>query len=368
MTWNWQHADWPRFSWDEAALRSAEQAFLLGCGEFIGTIRHLGQEDREQLIVEAMSGEALTTSEIEGETLDRANVQSSIRRELGVGVDRKRVRPAEQGIAEMMVNLYRSFASPLSEATLFGWHRMLLKGRQDLDIGRYRSTGDSMQIISGYIGETKVHFEAPPASRVDAEMRRFLDWFNRTAPNGHEPFPALTRAGVAHLYFESIHPFEDGNGRIGRAISQKALAQSVGQPTLLALATTILERRRAYYDALEAASKSNEITSWLLWFADTTLAAQRHTAKLVEFLLAKTDFLDRLRGRLNPRQEKALLRMLREGPKGFAGGLSAGNYMTITGASPATATRDLADLMEKQALTRTGEKRHARYHLAIGAP
>jgi Fic family protein len=365
MTWNWQQPDWPRFSWNEAALRSAEQTFLLGGGEFVGAIRHLGQENREQLIVEAMSGEALTTSEIEGETFDRASVQSSIRRELGLDADRKRVRPAEQGIAQMMVDLYRSFAAPLSEGTLFGWRAMLFKGRKDIDIGRYRSAGDPMQIVSGYIGEAKVHFEAPPASRVNAEMRRFLEWFNRTAPHGPEPFPALTRAGVAHLYFESIHPFEDGNGRIGRAISQKAFAQSVGQPSLASLATTILARRRAYYDALEIASKSNEITPWLLWFADATLSAQRHTAKLIEFLIAKTAFLDRLRGRLNPRQEKALLRMLREGPKGFAGGLSAGNYMSITGASPATATRDLADLMEKQALTRTGEKRHARYHLAI---
>jgi Fic family protein len=197
-------------------------------------------------------------------------------------------------------------------------------------------------------------------------MTRFVKWFNRTAPNGRDPLPALTRAGMAHIYFESIHPFEDGNGRIGRAISDKALAQSVGQPTLTALAATILIRRKAYYAALEAANKDNNLTPWLCWFAGIAIEAQRRTAAQVEFLLDKTRLLDGLRGKLNGRQEKAILRMLREGPEGFRGKLSAGNYMTITGASPATATRDLADLVEKKALIRIGERRHARYDLTLG--
>jgi Fic family protein len=180
--------------------------------------------------------------------------------------------------------------------------------------------------------------------------------------------PALTRAGTAHLYFVSIHPFEDGNGRIGRAIAEKALAQGLGQPTLTALATTILTKRKAYYAALEAANKKNQITAWLNWFAATTLEAQERTIARVEFLIDKTRLLDGLRGQLNDRQEKALLRMLREGPEGFKGGMSAGNYTTITGASPATATRDLADMVAKGALVREGELRHARYHVAIPGP
>jgi Fic family protein len=177
--------------------------------------------------------------------------------------------------------------------------------------------------------------------------------------------PPLTRAGVAHLYFESIHPFEDGNGRIGRAISEKALAQRSDQSTPTALAETMLVRRKEYYAALEAANSSNEITPWLRWFAGVCIEAQRRSLAHVDFLVDKTRLLDRLRGALNARQEKALLRMMREGPKGFAGGLSAANYMRISGASPATATRDLGDLVEKQALVRTGERRHARYWLTI---
>ena len=210
-----------------------------------------------------------------------------------------------------------------------------------------------------------VHFEAPPSSEVPEQMEQFIAWFNRTAPDGADSLPGLTRAGIAHLYFESIHPFEDGNGRIGRAICEKALSQRLGQPTLTALAATMLLRRKAYYTALEAGCKYVKITSWITWFAGITIEAQRRTLARIEFIVDKTKLLDGLRGRLNGRQEKALLRVLREGPEGFAGGMSARNYMTITGASSATVTRDLADMVAKGALRRTGERRYARYQLAI---
>jgi Fic family protein len=366
MGWNWQQPDWPNFAWNALRLAKAEEHFLRESGVLVGSIKHLGPGEQEQLTVEAISTEAVTTSEIEGEILDRASVQSSIRRQLGLAADRRRVGPAELGIAELMVDLYRAFAAPLSNSTLFGWHRMLMHGRRDLkDVGRYRTGYDPMQVVSGAIHAPEVHFEAPPSSRAPAEMARFIRWFERTGPDGREPLPALTRAGLAHLYFVSIHPFEDGNGRIGRAIAEKALAQSLGQPTLTALAATILIRRKAYYAALEAANKGNQVTNWLAWFAATTIEAQRRTIAGVEFLIDKARLLDRLRGQLNARQEKVMLRMLREGPKGFEGGLSAGNYVSIAVASPATATRDLADLVAKGALVRHGERRHARYQVAI---
>jgi Fic family protein len=366
MTWNWQLPDWPVFTWDKSCLLRAAEHFLVGAGVSAGTLKHLPATDREQLTIEAMSVEAITTSEIEGEILNRASVQSSIRRQFGLATDKRRIPPAEEGISEMMVSLYCSYAEPLSDATLFTWHRMLFEKRGNIgDIGRYRTGDNPMEIVSGAMHRPKVHFEAPPSKQVPPEMARFLDWFNRTAPSGSDPLPPLTRAGIAHLYFESIHPFEDGNGRIGRAIAEKALAQGVGQPTLTALAATILLRRKGYYAALEAANQSNEITAWLGWFAGIAIEAQRRTTAQIEFQLEKTHLLDRLRGQLNPRQEKALLRMFEEGTDGFQGGLSAGNYATITGASPATTTRDLTGLAELGALHREGERRHARYHLAI---
>ncbi|MBM3766928.1 MAG: Fic family protein [Acidobacteria bacterium] len=352
MPWNWQQSDWPNFTWDASRLRAAEEQFLIGTGRIVGAVKHLASSDREQLTLEALSREALTTSEIEGEFLDRASVQSSIRKLMGLKGDIRRAKPAEEGIAELIVDLYDGSNEPLSEAALFQWHRLVAKGRADLrNIGEYRTSVEPMQVVSGAIYSPKVHLEAPPAANVPKEMARFVKWFNRSA----EALPAVTRAGIAHLYFESIHPFEDGNGRIGRAISERALAQSTGQSVITGLAVAMLARRKDYYRFLEAANKSNEITKWLSWFGEIVIEAQQRTERHVEFVLEKTKFLGRLRDQLNPRQEKALLRMLREGPDGFKGGLSAGNYATITSASPATATRDLADLVEKGALIRTGQ-------------
>jgi Fic family protein len=366
MPWNWQNPDWPQFTWDKARIAPFEERFLVGTGVLIGSVKHLDEEEHTQFLIEWMTREAVTTSAIEGEFLNRASVQSSIQRQLGLTVDKRRATPAEQGISEMMIDLYRTFAESLSDEALFRWHRMMIGGRTDLvDIGRYRTSEEPMQVVSGAVGAPKIHFEAPPSQRVQSEMNRFEGWFNRTGPGGAHPLPALTRAGIAHIYFESIHPFEDGNGRIGRAISEKSIAQSFGQPVFVALAATILAHQKSYYDALEQANKGIEITEWLAWFAGIAEEAQRRAIAQVEFLIDKTKMLDRLNGKINERQKKALLRMFREGPDGFKGGLSAGNYSTITETSTATTTRDLADLVEKGALIRTGELRHARYTLNL---
>jgi Fic family protein len=366
MAWNWQNPLWPNFTWNRFQMVAAEEQFLLGAGIVIGTAKHLGEDEHNQLLVEVMSGEALTTFEIEGEILNRASVQSSVQRQLGLVADRRRVTPAEQGIAEMMVDLHRDTPVSLTHEMLFRWHRMVTSGSRDLvDMGQYRTSQEPMQVISGRIGAQKVHFEAPPSAQVPAEMERFIAWFNRTIPQGAEPLPTITRAGISHLYFECIHPFEDGNGRIGRAVAEKAMAQSIGPPILVSLATTILAHQKGYYESLERANRLIDVTGWLAWFADIALEAQRRTLQQVEFLIAKTKLLDCLRGHINERQEKAILRIFQEGPKGFEGGLSAGNYSTITGASPATTTRDLADLTEKGALIRTGERKHARYALNL---
>jgi Fic family protein len=366
MQWNWQKAAWPNFSWQSSLLARAEEHFLIEAGTLRGIIKHLNSDDQQQLTVEAMSSEAVTTSEIEGEILDRASVRSSIRRQLGLSDDNRRVAPAERGIAELMVDLHRSFSEPLSHDVLFRWHNMLVGGRKDLkEIGRYRSHEEPMRVVSGPIHDPKVHFEAPPSSQMLVEMEHFIAWFNRTATSRIASLPALTRAGIAHLYFVSIHPFEDGNGRIGRAIAEKSLGQSLGEPALTALAATILLKQKGYYAALEAANKRNEITAWLRWFAAMAVEGQRRTIADVEFIIAKTRLLDAVRGRINSRQEKVLLRMLHEGPSGFKGGLSAANYQSITGASPATATRDLTDLVDQRALIRVGEHKHTRYHLNL---
>jgi Fic family protein len=268
----------------------------------------------------------------------------------------------------MMIDLFRNFAAPLTDRTLSDWHSMLMSGDKSIRvIGGYRAHSEPMQVVSGPIHKRTVHFEAPPSDRMAGEMKRFIAWFNATAPGGRNPLPALTRAALAHLYFVCIHPFEDGNGRIGRALAEKALAQSLGQPSLIALAYTIERRRKDYYAALERNNKDLEITGWMRYFANTVLEAQNNTIRRVEFYVAKAKFYQRFQGALNERQAKAIARMFREGIDGFRGGLSAENYISITRASRATATRDLQDLVGKGALTRTGERRHTRYHLNLAA-
>ena len=371
MRWNWQLPDWPDFRCDAERIRASEEQFLKGSGVVIGALHHLDADERDGLTIELISQEVVDSSAIEGEILDRASVQSSLARHLGFAADQRRASAAEAGAAELMADVYRSHAAPLDDRTLFAWHAMLMNGRRDIaDVGRYRTHEDAMQIVSGALHAPRVHFEAPPSETIPMEMSHFIAWFNDSAPSSHASgsgqLPAITRAAISHLWFESIHPFEDGNGRIGRAIAEKALAQSLAAPTLTALAETIHRHRKAYYTALQLGSQSNDINAWLTWFADIVIEAQARTITRIRFLIDKTRLLDRLRGEINERQEKALLRIFREGPDGFAGGLSAGNYRTITEASLATATRDLSDLVEKGALIRTGERRYARYRLDIG--
>ncbi len=366
MQWNWQQADWPHFTYVSSKLERLEAQFLKSEGLLLGAFKHLSDNDKDTLKIDIIANEAMTTSEIEGEFLNRDSVQSSIRRQFGLQSDARKSLPSEQGIAEMMVDLYQSFQAPLSHEKLYEWHRMVTLGRDDLkDIGRYRTHEEPMQVVSGYLHRLKVHFEAPPSASMANEMGTFITWFNDTAPGGKTPLPALTRAGIAHLYFVCVHPFEDGNGRVGRAIAEKALAQTFGEPTLIALAHTILKHRKDYYDALEWSNKDINIDDWLKYFADTVLEAQQYTQTYIEFLIGKTKLYDRLRGKLNDRQEKALARMFKEGPDGFKGGLSADNYLTITRTSRATATRDLAELVDMGALVKSGELRHTRYYLNL---
>jgi Fic family protein len=365
MTWNWQTKEWPHWRYDGAVLQEAERTFLLRAGALAGAWSHLPLADRDTTSIELLTQEALKTSAIEGEFLDRASVQSSMRREFGLTTDRRAGAP-ESGIAELMASGFHEWNAPLAEETLFSWHNMVCRGRDDLkDKGVWRRGGDPMQVVSGPIQKPKVHFEAPPARLIADEMKRFIVWFNKTAPQGRETLPALTRAGLAHLYFVSVHPFEDGNGRIARALSEKTLAQAAGHPSLTALSVQIEQHRKHYYEALEANNKQMDVTGWLVWFAQSVLAAQDYAIRLVGHIVHKTHVMDRLRDQMNARQSDVLLRMFAAGPDGFIGGLSAKNYITIADTSPATARRDLAELVTLGALRRTGENRGTRYWLIL---
>lgn len=242
-----------------------------------------------------------------------------------------------------------------------------MKGNRLVQVEGWRTHTEPMQVVSGPIGRQKVHYEAPPSGRVPAEMKTFIQWFNDTELGGcREIGNPLVRSAVAHLYFETIHPFEDGNGRLGRALSEKSLSQGFGHPVLLSLSRSIESDRNAYYDALQAAQSSNEITAWIGYFIAIVLEAQTQAEEHIGFTLKKAKLFDRFASELNERQLRVLRRMLGEGPKGFQGGMSAKKYMSMTKASKATATRDLQDLASRGVFKAVGGGRSTRYEIDLG--
>ncbi len=354
----WQKPDWGKFSYDKKSLEGYCNEFAHISGISIGVLKSLSDEEKEDIKIGFLSDEAITTSEIEGEILDRDSLQSSIKRYLGLKANISKNYPRENGIAQMMVDLYNNFQQPLSHNTLYSWHKMLMNGRTDLDaIGEYRFHDEPMQIISGRIDKPKVHYEAPPSKNMQAEMSKFIEFFNSS--NEH----SIIHAGIAHLYFELIHPFEDGNGRIGRALIEKSLAKSLGKPTLIAVSKTILSNKKAYYESLEQANKTNDIQNWLEYFCKMVIAAQQNSIASIEFILKKAKIFNKHKDTLNDRQVKMLNLIFKAGMNGFENGVSVKKYIKITNTSPATANRDLNDLVSKNIMIRKGELKATRYFL-----
>lgn len=355
--YNWQQPDWPQFKYSLQGVEDMLLSFSEKVGRVSGILEALPEETQQDVVVDIMLAEAIKTSEIEGEFPNRKDVLSSIRKNLGLHTGPEHIKDKSAiGLGELMIDVRNTFREPLTQEKLFAWHRMLLGENNRIEVGNWRTHEDPMQVISGAMGKEKVHYEAPPSSSVPNEMQRFIDWFNDTAPGGtNEIRKAPIRAAVAHLYFETIHPFEDGNGRIGRAIAEKALSQTIGRPVVLSLSRTIEANKDAYYNSLEKAQQSNEITPWVDYFVATTLDAQTEAEIQIDFTLKKTRFFDRYKDQLNDRQLTVIKRMLEEGPKGFKGGMNARKYIGITKTSKATATRDMQQLLEIGAFKLAGE-------------
>ena len=348
MQYNWQQKDWPDFKYDLSQLEELLFQLAEAQGRLTGLLQGLPEEMQEQSLIDIMVSEAVKTSAIEGEYISRQDVLSSIRNRMGLNRFPEKIKDKRaEGVARLMVAVRESFAEDLTEAMLFEWHRMMMEPYTNINKGQWRSEREPMQIISGPIGQEVIHFEAPPSHKVPSEMNRFITWFNVTSTGKpRHIFPAPVRSAVAHLYFESIHPFEDGNGRIGRALSEKVLSQGTGRPAVISLSNAIEAKHQDYYEALKAAQRSNEITPWITYFIYTTLEAQQLVIQQIHFTLTKTHFFDKYAKHLNTRQEKVLNRMFESGPTGFEGGMSAKKYMSIAKISKATATRDLQELVK----------------------
>jgi Fic family protein len=367
MIYNWQQPDWPDFKYNLQDVEDALFAFAEETGHVSGLLKAMPETMQIETMIDIMVAEAIKTSEIEGEYLSRQDVVSSIRNNLGLNAKQDKVKDRKaQGAGELMVAVRNTFSTPLTEDILFNWHTMLLQKTTQINTGAWRVHKEPMQVISGALGKEKIHFEAPPSAKVPHEMRRFMQWFNDTAPGGKKEMKkAPIRSAIAHLYFESIHPFEDGNGRIGRAIAEKALSQTIGRPVLLSLSQTIEADKKSYYAALKTAQQGNEITPWLKYFVDIVLKAQGQARETIDLTLKKARFFDEHKSQLNERQLKTINRMLEEGPDGFKGGMTANKYIGITKASKATATRDLQALAELGIFIAAGGGRSIHYALNI---
>jgi len=367
--YNWQQPDWPHFRYDLSSIDTALFSIAEKMGKINGKLSHLSDHTQQDALLNIMVEEAVKTSEIEGELMDRHDVMSSIQNKLNLNQPTIRVHDRRaEGAANLVLDVRRTFKETLSEDKLFDWHLMLLSRslNPNLKIAAWRTDAEPMQIVSGRQGKWIVHYEAPPANNVPHEMARFIKWFNDTAPHSSQEikFPPV-RAAIAHLYFESIHPFEDGNGRIGRAIAEKALSQGFGYPVMLSLSQAIEADKKEYYSALHVASMSNEITAWINYFVNIILRAQTAIETEINFILKKAMFFDKYKDRLNERQLKVIKRMLAAGTKGFLGGMSAKKYMTIAETSKATATRDLQHLLAIDAFKQIGSGRSVRYELNL---
>ncbi len=372
--WVWQSPSWPRFTYDAVATANAVAQARFEQGKLLGKASAVGAGGLSSTKLDIWTGEALATSAIEGEQLNVDAVRSSVARRLSITSFATIAVPrGVEGLLDVMEDATAKWTTELTEERLCGWQRALFpdgySSLRKIEVGRYRSHAKPMQIVSGPIGRESVHYEAPPSNAVRAEMRNFLDWLNRTReamPDG--TLDGLVRAGLAHLWFETVHPFEDGNGRVGRAVVDMALAQDARFRYRLHGLSAEFQRQQAnYYAALNQAQRgSGDATAWLLWFVDAFRVSCQFTSVLIDEALDRARFWSEHKDvSLNERQRKILNKLLEAGPGRFEGGMTARKYQALTGTSGATATRELADLALKGLLVPRGGGRSTYYDLTM---
>ncbi|QRZ12926.1 Fic family protein [Paracoccus methylovorus] len=362
----WERSDWPTLTWRDGSIATPLAAVRHDQGRLIGRMESLGFKLREEAVLQTLTQDVLKTSEIEGEALDATQVRSSLARRLGIDIGA--LPPTDrnvEGIVEVMLDATRNYTAPLTAERLFGWHAALFptgrSGMTRIRVGDWRDDSSGpMQVVSGPVGRERVHFAAPPADRVPVEMDAFLAWFN--APLSTDP---VIKAALAHLWFVTIHPFEDGNGRIARAIADLALARSEASPQrFYSMSAQIRIERSDYYDELERTQKgATDVTEWLTWFLACLGRAIHDADGVLATVMAKAQFWERAAAlALNERQIKILNRLL----DGFEGKMTSSKWATIAKCSQDTANRDIAALLDL-GLLRKGEAggRSTSYELVI---
>ncbi|HEY4542268.1 MAG TPA: Fic family protein [Noviherbaspirillum sp.] len=349
----WQASNWPKWRYDLAALVSPLAKVSRAQGMLMGRLADVGIALRDQASLAALTEDVIKTSEIEGEHLNVASVRSSIARRLGVDIGA--LAPVDrhaEGVVEMVLDATANCQAPVTRERLCGWHAALFpvgySGLSKITVGAWRDDANGpMQVVSGPIGRQHVHFEAPPAGGLDTEMSRFFDWINLPSSE-----PPLIRAGLGHLWFETLHPFDDGNGRIARAIGDLLLARADGSPQrFYSLSAQIQRERTAYYNILERTQKGSvDVTEWLAWFLATLHRAIDQAQHTLDAVLTKARFWQRLAGMpMNERQAKLVTRLL----DGFEGKLTSSKWAVIAKCSPDTALRDINELVAQGVLRKS---------------
>ncbi len=364
----WEQQNWPQFTWDDGRLLEPLAGARLKQGRLLGGMASLGFDLKLEAQLEALTEDIIKSSEIEGEILDRYSVRSSLARRLGLPT--AAIAPADrrtEGIVEMMLDATQYYGALLTSERMLGWQAALFptgySGMHRIKTGAWRDDAEGpMQVVSGPIGRQRVHYQAPPAQQLDAEMQAFLEWFNRRSePEG------LLRAGLAHLWCATIHPFEDGNGRVARAIADQALAQSEdsGQ-RFYSMSSQIRKERSDYYDALESAQKGTlDVTDWLVWFLGCFSRAIDGADEACADVLRKADFWQRYAREPFSKRQKAVLNRFLDG---FEGKLTARKWAAIGKCSMPTAQRDINELVERGILRRNpGGSKNTSYDLMMAA-
>ena len=366
--WIWQSAVWPDFRHDPQVLAPALLAARRAQGEILGLLQALGADQSRGVEARIWEAESLATAAIEGEHLDLASLRSSIARRLGIGDPSQAPARVVDGLLDMQEDATTRWDKPLTLERLCGWHAALFptgySGLHPVAAGKLRSAPEAMQIVSGPMHNPKVHYVAPPAERVPTEVGRFLAWFNGESRTQD----GLLRAAIAHLWFEIIHPFEDGNGRIGRAIVDLALAQDLqGHPRIYSVAAALAAARTRYYEELQLASRGGaDVDGWLVWFCNTFVEASQRSKSIVLSALAKARFwADHGGVPVTEAQAKVLNRLLDAGPRDFEGDLTTRKYVALTGLSRATAYRDLAAMVAAGLLASQGQGKATRYFINL---
>ena len=360
MKYIWQATQWPKLTWQSEVLLPAISKARFAQGKLLAKVTSLGFKHSQEACANILIEEVIKTSAIEGEKLNRDSVRSSVARHLGLpSAGLPPVNRAVDGLVEVLLEATQKYDKPLTASRLKRWQAGLFptgwSGLSKIHVGKWRPLKMPMRVVSGPFGREKTHYEAPPGEKVEKEIKDFLNWWK--ASLGKED--GLLRSGLAHFYFVTIHPFEDGNGRIARALTDMALAQDEKLSTrFYSLSSQIMEERKDYYDILEACQKSSgDVTSWLKWYLECYTHAVEKVEKLIADVLAKARFWqDRSQIQINERQRKVINRLLDAGRDGFQGGLTTRKYVAMAKVSRATAFREISDLVENEFLIENSAK------------